>query len=278
MSFDDWNASTSPKVQGSWNLHAALPTGMDFFIMLSSVCGVFGNGGQSNYAAGNTYQDALAAHRTARDEKAVALDLGIVLSEGFVAENQHVMDRLMRLGLFLPIEQPELFALFDHYCNPAAARAPPFRGQVVTGLELPANMLAKGAEIPLAMRRPLFRQMHQIDASGPGGAAEAAEQALDAKTAFAGAASLAEAATVVAEALKAKLSRMMGIPAGDIDLGHRVESYGVDSLVAVELRNWLAKEMSADVAVFEILGGATLTGVGCTVATKSSYRKASWQE
>ena len=245
--------------------------------MLSSVCGVFGNGGQSNYAAGNTYQDALAEFRRSRGEKAVALDLGIVLSEGFVAENQHVMDRLLRLGLFLPLEQEELFALFDHYCNPATKLANPSQSQVITGLELPTNMLANGSEIPLAMRKPLFSHMHQIDSSGPG-SSRTVEQALDLKATFKKARNLSDAGLVVAEAFKVKLSRMMGIPLGDIDLQHRVESYGVDSLVAVELRNWLAKEFGADVAVFEILGGATLGGVGHTAATKSTFRPSQWEE
>lgn len=112
MAFNDWVESIQPNVQGSWNLHAALLAPMDFFIMLSSVCGVFGNGGQSNYAAGNTFQDALAEYRRSHSEKAVALDLGIILSEGFVAENKQIMDRLKRVGLFLHIHQNKLFAMF----------------------------------------------------------------------------------------------------------------------------------------------------------------------
>lgn len=276
MSFSDWVQSTHPKVQGSWNLHVALPVGMDFFIMLSSVCGVFGNGGQSNYAAGNTFQDALAEYRRSSGEKAVALDLGIMLSEGFVAENQHVMDRLKRVGVFLPIHQNELFAIFDYYCNPSSGPAKTFKSQVITGLEIPNNMLAQGAEIPVAMRQPLFRHMHQIDASGAGSSNAASKPALDTKVMVMQAESSAAAVAVVAEALKMKLSQIMGIPHAGIDLQHRVESYGVDSLVAVELRNWLAKELSADIAVFEILGGATLVGVSQTVVRKSSLSKPSW--
>lgn len=118
-------------------------------------------------------------------------------------------------------------------------------------------MLAQGAEVPLTMRQPLFRHMHQIDASRAGSSDAASEQALDTKLMFTEAGSLAEAAAVVAKALKAKLSKIMGMPQDDIDLQHGVESYGVDSLVAVELLNWLAKELRAEVAVFEILGGAT---------------------
>ena len=35
MSFEEWKSSVKPKIQGSWNLHASLPKGMTFFIMLS---------------------------------------------------------------------------------------------------------------------------------------------------------------------------------------------------------------------------------------------------
>lgn len=183
----------------------------------------------------------------------------------------------MRLGLFLPLEHDELFALLDYYCDPPKAIAKPFDGQVITGLELPATMLAKGSEIPFAMRQPLFRYMHQIESS-ESGSSKGVEQSIDTKSLLMQASSLGDAGMVVAEALKTKLSRMMGIPHADVDLQHRVESYGVDSLVAVELRNWIAKDLSADIAIFEILGGATLISVGRTVAAKSSLRQATWDE
>jgi len=278
MSFSDWKQSTLPKIQGSWNLHEVLPCGMDFFIMLSSVCGIFGNGGQSNYAAGNTYQDALAQYRTSRGQKATALDLGMILGEGFVAENTKILDHLLRLGILLPISQAELAAMLDYYCNPARSLpANPFQSQLITGLELPANTLARGQDVPLNLRRPLFRSMHQIG-GGQQATPKSAGPAVDLKAAFVGAASAADAALVVAEALKAKLSRVMGIPIGDIGLDNRVGSYGVDSLVAVELRNWLSREWSAEVAVFEILGGATPLSVGLAIAGKSAFRQSAWTD
>ncbi|RDL32026.1 Reducing type I polyketide synthase [Venustampulla echinocandica] len=277
MSFQEWEESVMPKVEGSWNLHVSLPKGMDFFILLSSVCGVFGNPGQSNYAAGNTYQDALAHHRVACGEKATALDLGVILAEGVVAENTQLMDHLMRQGIMLPVSQPELFALLDYHCDPSLTPSEATQAQVITGLDLPARVLARGKEIPYPIRQPLFRNMHQIDASGQP-SSNTSSQALDYKTLFAGATSLVEAGLLVSEGLRKKLSRVLGIPQDNIELNNRVESYGVDSLVAVELRNWLAKEMSADVAVFEILGGNTLVAVGLTVASKSSYRQVAWTE
>lgn len=86
MSHEDFQAAIHPKVQGSWNLHLQLPRDIDFYILLSSAGGVIGTRGQSNYAAGNTYQDALAQYRVSRGLKCCALDLGMVLAVGFAAE------------------------------------------------------------------------------------------------------------------------------------------------------------------------------------------------
>lgn len=272
MTYDAWRQCVLPKVQGSWNLHAALPKGMDFFILLSSVCGIFGNGGQSNYAAGNTFQDALAEYRIACGEKTTSLDLGVILGEGFVAENQNIMDHLLRQGIVLPIALNEFFSLLDFYCNKNLPLPSLFRGQVVTGLELPADLRLKARDISPAMLQPLFRHMHQMSGSKTL-ASTTTEKALDLKRQFLEARSLDEAAMAVSEAIKTKLSKVMGIKRDDIELHHRMDAYGVDSLVAIELRNWLARETGSDIVVFEILGGATLLSIGHTVANKSSLRQ-----
>ncbi len=87
MSYRDWTTCTSPKIQGSWNLHNLLPRNLDFFIMLASMSGVIGNPGQANYSAGNTFEDALALHRHRQGLPATALDLGAVRDVGYLAES-----------------------------------------------------------------------------------------------------------------------------------------------------------------------------------------------
>ncbi len=63
MTFDDWQAGVTCKTVGSLNLHRMLPSGMDFFILLSSASALIGLRGQANYNAGNTYEDAFARWR-----------------------------------------------------------------------------------------------------------------------------------------------------------------------------------------------------------------------
>lgn len=264
-----------PKVQGSWNLHAALPSGMDFFVMLSSAICIFGNAGQANYAAGNTFQDALARQRVAIGEKAVAIDLGMVLDEGWVAERKQVQHRVMQFDQVLPISQRDLFALLDYYCHPAVRFASPAASQIVTGLELPALITKAGRQIPASMQRPLFRAMHQVLPGGEATTVAAADNR-NVATLFEEAETMEAAAAAVAEALKAKLCNILGIEADVRTIHERMDSFGVDSLIALEIRNWMAKEMRADLAVYEILGDVKLIDTGMTVAKKSEFRQARW--
>jgi hypothetical protein len=275
MDIAEWRAATSPKVIGSWNLHELLPAGMDFFILLSSVAGIFGNVGQSNYCAGNTYEDALARYRISIGEKALSIDLGVVLGEGYVADNLQVMERLLQLNLFRPNSLDEIFAMLDYGCNPDLQLTEPSQSQIITGFELPADIESNGRDVPSAMEQPIFRYMRQAEGSTK------RSQNVDShvrtfRSTFTAAESASAGALVVAEALRMKVGRVLGLPVENITTGSALDSYGVDSLVGLELRNWLSKESGADLAVFEILGGATLLKIGQMVAAKSSLRPAVW--
>ncbi|KAL4867780.1 polyketide synthase [Aspergillus spectabilis] len=97
MPVEAYHATVQPKATGSWNLHL-LPGTLDFFILLSSGSGITGTRGLSNYASGNTYQDALACYRVSRGQKATALDLGLVLGIGFAAESRESLVSVTKLG------------------------------------------------------------------------------------------------------------------------------------------------------------------------------------
>ena len=68
--------------------------------MLSSSAGVIGSRGQANYAAGNSFQDALSHYRRSCGLASVTLDLGMILGAGMVAENEQTLDMLRASGFF----------------------------------------------------------------------------------------------------------------------------------------------------------------------------------
>lgn len=65
----------------------------------------------------------------------------------------------------------------------------------------------------------------------------------------------AQLLAVILEAFKKKLGHLLALKVEDIHDEDAITDYGVDSLVAVELRNWIQKEVGPNVAVFEILNG-----------------------
>jgi hypothetical protein len=247
MSLKNYLATTRPRVQGSWNLHKLLPKSMDFFILLSSGSGVFGGPSQSNYGSGNAYQDSLARCGFSMGEKAVSLNLDWILSVGFAAERAEVIDMLNSRG-YMPIRETEFLAILKYHCDPTFPVPSTLRAQVTTVIETPASPRVKGIEDPFWMPKPMFRNMYQMDNFG----AEAADGAcafVNFHVLLGSAHSVSEARAVVTEAITRKLANSLSMPGDDINPTKPTHVYGVDPLVAVEIWNWIAKELRADVAV-----------------------------
>ncbi|MCJ1389265.1 hypothetical protein MMC18_002121 [Xylographa bjoerkii] len=269
MSLEDFQTATIAKVEGSWNLHAQLNKGLDFFVLLSSTVGIVGGPGQSNYATGNTYQDALAHYRVANGEKAVAIDLGMVLGAGYVAEHDNVREYLKSQG-YAGIREAEFLALMDYYCNPALPVLSPLECQVVTGLQTPAALRSKHMRELDWMQRRLFSHLHQMDSTSALLASNSTAT-VKLEALLASAESLGGAGEIICNALATRLSTALAIPRNDVDTRKAVHSFGVDSLMAVELRNWFAREVKANVAIFEVLSNGSMAALALLAAGKSLY-------
>ena len=125
MTDEQLRAVLRPKVTGAWHLHT-LTEQLDLsaFVLFSSVAGIIGNPGQANYAAANTFLDALAAHRRSVGLEATSLAWGLWqestgmtghLSEADVAA-------LGRIGI-APMDTPTGLRLLDEALGtPAALR------------------------------------------------------------------------------------------------------------------------------------------------------------
>ena len=272
MSLEDFNAAIRPKVQGSWNLHKHLPQNMDFYVLLSSITGVTGSRGQRNYACGNTYQNALARHRVSHGQKCISLDLGSILSIGFAAEKD--LSAALEKDGFQGIRKAELFALLDHCCNPSLPLPDPWKSEIVTGLGGLEKMKADRLQEVYWTRKPLFsllRQKNRADAAVS--TDDATSSAINYENLIKTAASQNAAEAVVVQALVRKLAAGLSIPIQDIDVDKAIYSFGIDSLVALEVRYWFSKELKADITIFDIMQSQSVLALGKFAAGKSAYRQ-----
>jgi acyl transferase domain-containing protein/NADP-dependent 3-hydroxy acid dehydrogenase YdfG/acyl carrier protein len=213
-----------PKVDAAWHLHE-LTAGMELsqFLLFSSAAGLLGNPGQANYAAANTFLDALAEHRRAEGLPAVSLawggwaqqsEMGAALSEGDLA-------RLRRLG-YVPMAPEQGLELFD------AARA------------LPESVLAPVAFDTAALRSqakagsmaPILRGIVRAPARR-----EVQTESLAKRLA---AVPEAEHEAFVLDLVRSHAAAVLGhAAAAEVEPDRPFQELGFDSLGAVELRNRL---------------------------------------
>jgi hypothetical protein len=83
--------------------------------------------------------------------------------------------------------------------------------------------------------------------------------------------SVAEAADVVVAAITHRLARQLLMSPDDLDALKPISRLGVDSLIAVELRNWMFRELGADVGMFEILADEPMCQLAVKIAGMSKF-------
>ncbi|KAI3330341.1 hypothetical protein F4824DRAFT_478888 [Ustulina deusta] len=268
MTYDQWALTINSKVQSSWNLHSLLPGGLDFFILLSSLAGICGTVAQSNYAGGCSAQDALARYRTSRGQKAVSFDVGWMRNIGIIAEKESYHRNRQQAADMQQIDDTELLALLSIYCDPELPLLSVAKSQILIGLLTPADFILQGQTPPQMHDRPLFGAFSHV--VGQNISEASALNTESPGTLFRLTKEKGERVQIVIRALAVKLARAMSILPHDVEPSKPLSSYGVDSLMAVELRNYIGREFQATVAVFDIMGGVPISSIGDLVVERST--------
>jgi NADPH:quinone reductase-like Zn-dependent oxidoreductase/NAD(P)-dependent dehydrogenase (short-subunit alcohol dehydrogenase family)/aryl carrier-like protein len=270
MTHAQWSQTIQSKVDSSWNLHQLLPGDMDFFVLLSSMAGIYGSAGQSNYAAGCAFQDDLARYRSAAGQRSsVSINLGWMRTIGVIAENEKYRQHRKHAANMSQVEEADLFALLGHYCDTSLSPLSTNQGQVMIGVVTKNDFHSRGGSPPEVLSRPLFSTFDssqiQLSPDSTGMNSGENEYALR----FRKATTFADGSVIVVEALKMKLARAMDVSAEDIDTRRSLTDYGTDSLMAVEIRNWIRRDFGVAVSVFDIMNGVTIAAVGELIAKRA---------
>ncbi|SMR58644.1 unnamed protein product [Zymoseptoria tritici ST99CH_1E4] len=273
LTHEQWMSATRPKIAGSWNLHEVLPKDVDFFIMLSSIAGLIGSPGQSNYSSGNTYQDALCHYRRKMGLKATTMNLGGIGSFGWLEEHREASSIAEALGDLI-IEPTELLTMFKSAVTGYTSKSNTCPTQLIMGIGsggTNAAHIADGTRDPYFWlnAQSRFRYLRQLDL--PTATVDnSSTPSANFKPLLAAATTIPDAAAIVQVALTAKLAKSLMMAPEDIDISLPTSSYGVDSLVAAELRNWCAAEVEAAMSVFELLDAKPIGQLAVDIARKSA--------
>ncbi|MGW2052249.1 SDR family NAD(P)-dependent oxidoreductase, partial [Streptomyces sp. NPDC001858] len=115
MTAERLHAVLAPKADAAWHLHE-LTDGLDLsaFVLFSSVSATLGLAGQTNYAAGNAFLDALAQHRHRQGRPAVSLGWGLwEQGTGLTGRLGDADRQRMLRGGLRPLPTDEALALLD---------------------------------------------------------------------------------------------------------------------------------------------------------------------
>lgn len=263
MTHREWTESIRPKVQGTWNLHQNLPD-VDFFVTLGSFTTIIGNRGQGNYVAGCAYQDAVAHFRRAQGMRAVTIDVGVVRNAGVLAE-QGMTNTLRDFEAPYGLDEHELQNLIKMaIAGSESGTAPP---QMLTGLATGGSAAAAGVDA-WYLSDPKFAIMAKTGARQAAGKGQQQEtsvhaQLLEAKTP-------AEAATIVLQGLAGRVADVLHTDPSEIDEHRFLHTYGIDSLVSIQIVDWALKSCESRITVLDVMAAVPITETAKKIAAKSS--------
>ncbi|WQF90289.1 Putative Acyl transferase domain superfamily, quinone oxidoreductase/zeta-crystallin, thiolase [Colletotrichum destructivum] len=291
MSWDEWVAASRPKIQGTWNLHNAFvreqAQPLDLFFLFSSAGAMSGHWGQANYNAGNTFLDAFVQYRHSLGLPASVLNIGIMGDVGYVSENNGLLDSLRSTSQYV-MEESALLECIELMLKrsivaqevpaPAAASSGggggrhwryAQRSQMGIGLRslLPITAPANRTTWRKDPRFLVYRNLEEAGSSASGAAgALSSDEALAQQLREIGTNMIllrsSETAALLARAIGKTLLGFMMRSEDELDLDGSLTSMGIDSMISIELRNWIRRQLGAEVTVLEIVRAASLKDLG----------------
>ncbi|KAI0836425.1 hypothetical protein F5Y06DRAFT_305204 [Hypoxylon sp. FL0890] len=258
MSYHQMMQVINPKVQGSRILDQIFHDDrLDFFILFSSLSCVLGREGQANYDAANMYLVGLAEQRRARGACASVIDIGAIMGVGYMA--REVSERTLALlsgAGYRKMSERDFHITFAN--GILAGRSQTENTELISGLYL-ASLDENST--PIWTRNPRFAHVvtRKVVVDKPATPSMQMESTQDllkqAKTKD-------DVSRVIQFAIIGRLRNILQAGGEDSMQGSPLlqptSRLGVDSLVAIEIRSWMLRELEVDVPVLKLMSDATV--------------------
>ncbi|RYP09783.1 hypothetical protein DL764_001037 [Monosporascus ibericus] len=280
MAFDDWQAAAHPKVKGTWSLHESLLQynhTPDFFSVFSSRSGLVGQPGQANYASGNTFLDAFVQYRHSQGLPTSVIDIGVTDDAGYVSQSARLLDFFRMASTHILYEQDILDSIqlliarspvthgLDANKSPRVGKQRFVnRAQFAIGLRSTQPMSAPDNRVTWKRnpRMALYRNIESQEKTASRSENEELREFVEVIAATPALLDNDDSVMFLAEEIGRTLLSFMLQGHENQDINLAPSSIGVDSLVAIELRNWFRQSLGLEVTVLEILGSDSLLALG----------------
>ncbi|KAK5996429.1 Highly reducing polyketide synthase gloL [Cladobotryum mycophilum] len=273
ISHQDWNTVLDPKVRGTWNLHEALSgSELDFFILFSSISGLMGQPGQASYASANAFLDSFVQYRHGLGLPASVIDVGLMDGIGYVSRNMaNMLNQAPSMSIH-PLQEQDLLDAIQisiQRSRPQSAEAKSgseFRslGQLTIGLRSskplsdPSNRVTWKRDI----RMGLYRHLETVEETRVDSNDGRLRSLLNSSASEPDMLNDPANVELITMEIGRTICGFMLLPEEDLDITQSLTSMGIDSLVAIEIRNWYRRTFGVDISVLEIMNAGTVERLG----------------
>ena len=220
------------KVVGAWNLHmASKEMSLSHFIMFSSGASILGTSGQGNYVAANAYLDQLSHYRSSIGLPSLSINWGNIGEVGLAAGDVNRGKRLAEqgMGVFLPKDLPDYFKGL-------------LQVQGAQWMLMDIDFKKWAESNPAVKKNTLYENFIELENQS------VTQQQGGVSTAT----TYAQALKQVRDFVKGTVSTTTKVPVNKIKEDATFKSMGIDSLMALQLKNKFQTQYELNLAVSSI--------------------------
>ncbi|KAI0097580.1 hypothetical protein GGR51DRAFT_540789 [Nemania sp. FL0031] len=248
LPWEDFYATLAPKVVGSKNLDSIFgDEQLDFFICFSSTTSIVGSIGQSAYAAANHYMASLVQGRRQRGLAGSVVHIAILTGFGYIFRRDSDHAETIYKAILPRFDRQSETDLHEMLAEAVVCGRPGsgLTGELITGIR--PTFQSEWRDDP---RLSCYTgQQQQQEASGTQQSGSTASVRLQ----LASAEDPTECLEILEQGFKIAVGNMLEIDPQALDSNLPVASLGIDSLVAIRIREWFLKELGVDVPVLKVM-------------------------
>lgn len=245
MGVEEFNSILRPKIWGAWNIHEYFnDKELEFLILYSSVASLVVSPGQSNYSAANAFLDALSYYRNSIGKRTISVNWGPWKEVGMATKldlNTFFTDRglypmipdegLKCLEMILSQSKSQLAVLgadWDKIAkrNYPVEYTPLMISNLIDSASTTKTMDSKQTESILAKIHSLEEDSDKLSA--------------------------------IQEYLLDTVSTVLRMSKKKLNLSQSLTSWGLDSMISIELKNFIERDLNVEMAVVDLLKGINI--------------------